>query len=116
VTSSFPSERVVVPRSDAVTPLPAFGVPLVRNGGQALAQAPEHVLFEPVSFSNRYRVRPCESTRILPRPVLLTFTVAALAELDCFAIPAFERPSATTGATGHWTVSASCCSSSVRSP
>jgi hypothetical protein len=43
----------VVPSIDAVTPLPAFGEPLGVKGGHALAQAPEQVLFELVSFSNR---------------------------------------------------------------
>ena len=32
--------RVVVPIREALAPLPALGVPLVVNGGQATAQAP----------------------------------------------------------------------------
>src|SRR4029450_5319366 len=61
---------------DAVSPLPAVGLPVVVTGGHSWAPAPEHTLFGPVSFSNRYTVRPVESTRILPRPLtLLTPTV-----------------------------------------
>jgi hypothetical protein len=82
----LPSERVVVPSSAAVTPVPAIGFPFVPNGGQAVAQAPKHVLFDPVSFSNRYRLRPEESTRILPRLVLLTLTVAPPEALGCFVV------------------------------
>jgi hypothetical protein len=52
VTSWPPSERDVAPTIVADAPAPAFAVPTVRNGGQALAQAPKHVLFEPVSFWN----------------------------------------------------------------
>src|SRR3954464_4043570 len=67
---------MVVPSNEAFTPLPATGLPLVRSGGQAVAQAPVHALVVPESFLNRYRVRPCESTRILPRPLFATSTVA----------------------------------------
>src|SRR5258708_38840976 len=50
---------------------------LAVSGGHAVAHAPEHVLVVPVSCANRYRVRPCESTRMLPRLLLLaTRTVA----------------------------------------
>jgi hypothetical protein len=76
----------VVPSSEAFTPVPAFGFSFVRNGGQRLAQAPKHVLFGPVSFSNRYRLRPRESTRILPRLVVLTLTVAPPEALGCFVV------------------------------
>src|SRR4029453_19249884 len=66
---------------DAVSPLPAVGLPVVVTGGHSAAHAPEQVLFEPVSFSNRYTVRPVESTRILPRPLTsLTATVDEPAE------------------------------------
>ena len=61
---------------DAVAPAPAFGVPVVVSGGQAFAQAPKHVLLAPLSFSNRYSVRPCASTRILPSLVARTPTTA----------------------------------------
>jgi hypothetical protein len=50
VTWGFPSERLVVPISEAFAPLPAFGLPLVRSGGQNCAHAPEHALFLPLSF------------------------------------------------------------------
>ena len=56
--------------------MPACGLPFVVSGGQALAQAPKHVLFAPVSFSNRYSVRPCASMRILPSLVSRTPTTA----------------------------------------
>src|SRR3954467_4965521 len=65
---------MVVPSNEAFTPLPATGLPLVRSGGQAVAQAPVHALVVPESFLNRYRVRPCESTRIFPRPLFATRT------------------------------------------
>ncbi|MDQ6914189.1 MAG: hypothetical protein M3155_00070 [Actinomycetota bacterium] len=69
---------------ELVTPLPPAGFPLVVNGGQALAQAPMHVLFGPRSLANMYSVRPLESVRILPpRGELVAVTsmpVAATAE------------------------------------
>ena len=72
-----PSERGVVPSRAAFAPLPTAGWPVARSGGQDVAQAPVQVLIVPVSFANRYRVRPCELTRIWPRPVVLaTPTVA----------------------------------------
>jgi hypothetical protein len=40
------------------------------------AQLPEHLLLGAVSFLNRYNVRPRESTRIFPKPVRRTWTVA----------------------------------------
>ena len=53
MTCGFPSDRWVVPSIEAFTPLPAFGLPLTRTGGQLVAQAPEHVLVVPVSFWKR---------------------------------------------------------------
>ena len=64
------------PEQGGVRPLPTAGWPVARSGGQAVAQAPVQVLVVPVSFWNRYRVRPWELTRIWPRPVLATPTVA----------------------------------------
>ena len=66
----------MVPTSEAFAPPPTVGLPLARTGGQARAQAPLHALFVPLSFLNRYTVRPFESTRIFPRPVVATPTVA----------------------------------------
>src|SRR4051794_35373123 len=43
------------------------GLPVAFSGGQLTAQAPVHSLIVPESRVNRYRVRPCESTRIFPR-------------------------------------------------
>jgi hypothetical protein len=65
-----------VPTSEAFNPLPTVGLPVARTGGHAAAQAPEQALFVPTSFWNKYTVRPCESTRILPRPVFATPIVA----------------------------------------
>ena len=48
-----PSERLVVPSSEAFTPPLAFGLPLVSSGGQFVAHAPEHALLPFLSFSNR---------------------------------------------------------------
>src|SRR3954453_7750167 len=78
MTCGLPSDRGVVPSIEAFAPLPAVGLPLARSGGRALAQAPEHMLFVPVSFWNRYSVRPWESTRTVPRlPAFAVPTVAA---------------------------------------
>jgi hypothetical protein len=65
-----PSLRLVVPRSEAFAPEVAVGAPLDVSGGHAAAQAPVHVLVVPESCVNRYNVRRCESTRIVPRAVL----------------------------------------------
>jgi hypothetical protein len=72
----------VVPRSPAFTPLPAFGSPVVSNGGQAAAQAPLHVLFGRVPARHRYKVRPRESTKIFPRPLVARSTLADDALVD----------------------------------
>ena len=53
MTCLDPSDRVVVPSIEAVTPVPALGLPVVVTGGQSVAQAPEQVLIEPVSFWKR---------------------------------------------------------------
>jgi hypothetical protein len=68
----------MVPSSDAVTPLPALGAPLVWSTGQAAAHAPVQAEWFGWSFPNRYSVRPLPSTRIIPRLVLVADTVAAL--------------------------------------
>jgi hypothetical protein len=72
---------VVVPRRDALTPLPATGVPFAARGGHALAHSPAHELVVPESFVNRYSVRPCESTRIVPSEVLAVPTLAGAADV-----------------------------------
>jgi hypothetical protein len=48
-----PSERVVVPSNDCVTPARAVGAPVVVSGFQVCAHAPEHVDCEVVSASKR---------------------------------------------------------------
>jgi len=75
VTCVVPSARFVVPSNEAVAPDAAVGVPLARSGGHAVAQAPLHVLVLPESCVNRYSVRPCESTRIVPNAVLAVPTL-----------------------------------------
>jgi hypothetical protein len=72
----LPPERVIVPSLEAVSPVPAVGVPVVRRGGQAEAHAPVQALLVLESALNRYRVRPVESTRIDPRLLFATRTVA----------------------------------------
>ena len=76
------SERMVVPTSEAFAPPLTVGLPLARSGGQAMAHAPEHALFIPESFVNRYIVRPRESTSAFPRRVLATRTVGACGAAD----------------------------------
>jgi hypothetical protein len=72
----LPPERVIVPSSVAVSPVPAVGLPLASSGGHAVAHAPEQALFIAESALNRYRARPVELTRIDPRLLLATPTVA----------------------------------------
>ncbi len=73
----LPVPRLVVPINEPVAPVPAEAWPVVTTGGQATAHAPLHSLVVPESFSNRYRVRPCESTRIVPSLGFLTTATVA---------------------------------------
>src|SRR3954470_4583662 len=50
----MPSERMVVPRSEALAPPEALAVPI--SGGQAAAQAASQCDVPPLSASNRYTV------------------------------------------------------------
>src|SRR3954447_15629558 len=52
-------------------------LPSAFRGGQTLAQEPLHVLCGPLSFSNRYRVRPWPSTSTVPSFVRPVATVVA---------------------------------------
>src|SRR4051794_10246136 len=63
-------------------PGPATGLPCAVSGGHTVAQAPLHLLVVPLSASNRYRVRPRLSTRMVP-----SFELAVLSEAgaDLFA-------------------------------
>src|SRR5260370_33061340 len=61
-----PSERVIVPSSNWLTPLLACGERLTVTGGHAAAHVPVHADVPPLSASNRYIVRPWPSTRALP--------------------------------------------------
>src|SRR5919112_4495804 len=75
-----PSLRLIVPSSEALASPPALGAALVWSIGQAAAQAPAQADWLGWSFSNRYRVRPLPSTRIVPTLALAVVTVAVL---DC---------------------------------
>lgn len=77
MTCFVPSDRLIVPRSLAATPLPAVGAPLVVvSGGHAVAHAPEHVDFVLVSGTHKYSDRPEPSVRkLVPLPEC-TSTVA----------------------------------------
>src|ERR1700692_4228788 len=80
----------MVPSFEALTPRPAVGLPRARSGGQNFAHAPVHALFLPESFLKRYRVRPCELTRIFPSLVPRTstfelFAARAVAGFPCVA-------------------------------
>src|SRR5919107_5070717 len=66
----------MVPSSDALTSPAALGAALVWSIGQADAQAPAHADWLGWSFSNRYKVRPVASTRIVPTLELAVLTVA----------------------------------------
>src|SRR5215218_2966230 len=66
----------MVPSSEAVTPLPALGVPLLWSTGQAATQAPAQADWFGWSFLNRYSVRPLPSTRTIPSLLLAAATVA----------------------------------------
>src|SRR6266498_3908413 len=76
----LPSPRLMVPSSEALTPLPVVAAPLPWSGGQAAAQAPAQADWLGWSFWNRYSVRPLPSTRIDPSLVLVA---ATMAWLDC---------------------------------
>jgi hypothetical protein len=86
VICRVPSERVIVASLEAVSPAPAVGLPVVRKGGHLVTHAPVHALCMPTSAVNRYRVRPFELTRIEPRLLLETSTVAE-APLEVSASP-----------------------------
>src|SRR5947207_2594979 len=60
----------------AFAPPATAGVAPVRSGGHATAHAPEHALLVPESALNRYSVWPVESTRIRPKRLFATRTVA----------------------------------------
>jgi hypothetical protein len=66
---------VVVATKAAFAAFPAVGVPVAGTGDQAAAHAPVQALVVPESAPNMYTVRPCESTKMFPRPVLPTSTV-----------------------------------------
>jgi hypothetical protein len=57
-----------------------------------VAQAPEHVLVLPESCVNRYSVRPCESTRIVPSAVLVVPTPVAGADAFGGVVAAVAPP------------------------
>src|SRR4051794_18385587 len=73
---------------DCLAPPLAFGFARVVSGGHACAHAPEQWLRRPVSLRNRYRVRPCESTRIVPSELLRVLTTVCLAAAVATGAPA----------------------------
>src|SRR5262249_9602532 len=111
VSGGLPSERVVVPSKASSVPFSAVGWPAARRGGQAAAQPPVQELVVPLSFSNRYRVRPWESTRIWPRSLLARPTMAGRPVLLCgtaaerLAVP-WPLPQAAPTSTTNVTVTA----------
>jgi hypothetical protein len=58
VTCLRPSERVIVPKSPALTPPDAIGVATEISGGQAFVQAPEQLDFPLPSATHRYSALP----------------------------------------------------------
>lgn len=72
-----PSERLIVPRSLALAPVPALGLPLVVSGGHAVAHPPEQVDFVLVSGTQRYNERPEPSVKKLAPWLVRTSTVIA---------------------------------------
>jgi hypothetical protein len=72
---------------EAVRPLPAVSLPVASKGGHLATHAPEQALCMPTSALNRYRVRPFELTRIDPRLLFETPTIAE-APLDVFSVAA----------------------------
>jgi len=69
----------VVATNAVFAPVPAPGVPVAVTGGQAAAHAAVHALVVPESAPNMYTVRPCESTRMFPSPVMPTATAGEAA-------------------------------------
>ena len=96
VTCRPPPARTIVPSFDAASPDPTVGLPVTNSGGHAIAHAPEHALLPPESASNKYNVRPPESTRIDPRPLLATPTLATL--VSAVAVVDVDRDGAEAGA------------------
>jgi hypothetical protein len=75
---------LVVPSSELLAPEVAVGAPLEVSGGHALAHSPVHALVLPESCVNRYSVRPCESTRIVPSALLAVPTLVG--GVDAFGV------------------------------
>jgi hypothetical protein len=88
-----PSDRVIVPRSDAVAEPVAVTVPDAVTGGHAPAQAPEHWDASPVSFTHRYTARPDPSVRnVAPDAVAVVITVPAEDPPPDEALPVADAP------------------------
>jgi hypothetical protein len=102
-----PSERFVIPTSDAFAPPLTLGLPLAINGGQNDAHCPVHELFGARSFANRYSVRPRESTRTCPR---LVFVV----EMTGAGFPAACANDGWKSARGREQSDGCCCSDEPR--
>ena len=74
----------MVPRSVAVTPVPAVGAPLAVNGGHAVVQAPEHIDIVLLSGVHKYNERPEPSVRNV-LPLLVRTSMVEADELSAAA-------------------------------
>jgi hypothetical protein len=90
VTCFAPSERVIVPSADALTPPDPVGAALLVSGGQMLAHAPEQLDFPLLSATHRYSARPAASVRYVPADPLAVLIEAPVAA----AFDAVEAPEA----------------------
>ncbi len=78
----MPSARVIVPRSAAIAPPDATGVPFATTGGHTWAQEPEQLDCPLLSAAHRYSARPDAPTRYVPCApftALIAIPVAAAA-------------------------------------
>jgi hypothetical protein len=90
------SGREIVPRSLALTPLPAVAelTPAGRSkGGHVVAHESLHMIVPPLSDANSYSVNPFESTSTIPAPGIAF--VPIMTEPACIVV---ERPPPELGA------------------
>lgn len=80
MTCLVPSERVIVPRSAAIAPPEAPGLPVVVSGGQIFAHAPEHADLPFLSAMKRYSDLPDGPTRYLPAELLAVLIITLVAD------------------------------------
>jgi hypothetical protein len=70
----------MVPRSAAIAPPDAPGLPVVVRGGQSFAQALEQADLPFLSAANRYSALPEGPIRYVPFELFAVFTIAPFAE------------------------------------